>query len=100
MTLPEYVTRVDATTYRIRVWIQPGAKKSQLAGPYQGSLKIRIQAPPVENKANRELIGFLARMLGVKPNRISLESGKTVRKKTILVHNAEPLAWKRLEGER
>jgi hypothetical protein len=97
VTLPDFVSRVDAGRYRIRVWVQPGAKRNQIAGFHRGCLKVRIQAPPVENKANRELIGFLAGLLGLRPNRMSLESGQAGRKKVILVQHGGPLPWQRLE---
>ena len=35
------------------VWVQPGAKKSAVVGTYQGRLKLKIQAPPVDGKANK-----------------------------------------------
>jgi uncharacterized protein (TIGR00251 family) len=45
--------------------IQPGAKRTEVAGLYGDALKIRLAAPPVDGKANAALISFLAERLGV-----------------------------------
>lgn len=71
----------------LHVRVVPGAKKSQLAGEEGGRLKVRIQAPPVEGKANRELLRLLARELGLKKNRIALISGERSRDKKLLLKN-------------
>lgn len=76
---------------QIRIWVQPGAKKTELAGLYQGCIKIRLKAPPVDNKANRELVAFLAHTLGLKPRHIRLTSGQNSRKKIFHIQmDAQP----------
>jgi len=72
------------------VRVVPGAKKSQLAGEEGGRLKVRIQAPPVEGKANRELLRLLARELGLKKNRIALIAGERSRNKELLLKDMSP----------
>lgn len=69
----------------LKVRVVPGAKKSEIAGESGGRLKIRLQAPPVEGKANRELIKFLAGALGLKKNRVSLAGGERSREKSVLL---------------
>ena len=49
----------------LRLHIQPGAKKTEIAGLHGEALKIRLAAPPVDGKANACLVEFLARQLGV-----------------------------------
>ena len=65
--------------------IQPGAKKTEIAGLYGDALKIRLAAPPVDGKANAALIGFLAERLGVAKTAVSLKSGQTSRRKVFEV---------------
>jgi uncharacterized protein (TIGR00251 family) len=65
--------------------IQPGAKKTEVAGLYGDALKIRLAAPPVDGKANAALIGFLAERLGVAKAAVSLKSGQTSRRKVLEV---------------
>jgi uncharacterized protein (TIGR00251 family) len=50
-----------------------------------GLLRVRIAAPPVKGKANRELISFLSRLLKVAPEAITITRGHTSRNKTISV---------------
>ena len=64
--------------------VQPGAARSEIAGwEPDGALRLRLQAPPVEGRANRALIEFLADALGVKRSAIRLVHGATARRKLI-----------------
>lgn len=63
--------------------IQPGAKKSEVAGVHGDALKIRLAAPPVDGKANAALIDFLAARLGLSKSQLSLKSGQTSRRKVL-----------------
>lgn len=72
----------------LAVHVQPGAKRTQLAGLHGGALKIRLAAPPVEGRANAALIEFVADRLGVPRNRVTLLSGTTSRHKVLRVEGA------------
>ena len=74
-----------ATGATFRVRIQPGASKNEIVRVQEDALKIRISAPPVEGKANKALVNFLAKELGVKKSEIEIVSGHTSRVKTIRV---------------
>lgn len=51
-----------------------------------GSLKVRLQASPAgDPHANAELIGFLAGLLGVSPDRIEIVAGQNGRDKLVSV---------------
>ncbi len=69
----------------LRLHIQPGAKKTEVAGLHGEALKIRLAAPPVDGKANACLIAFLADRLGVAKAAISLLSGDTSRAKRVRI---------------
>ncbi|MEQ1875350.1 MAG: DUF167 domain-containing protein [Bdellovibrionia bacterium] len=68
----------------LRLQIQPQAKKSEVAGEYGERLKIRIAAPPVDGKANEELLSFLKKKLRVRSGDLSLVRGDTSRSKDVL----------------
>jgi uncharacterized protein len=68
--------------------IQPGAKKTEVAGVHGDALKIRLAAPPVDGKANAALIAFVADRLGLAKSAVSLKSGQTSRRKVIEVIGA------------
>jgi hypothetical protein len=65
--------------------IQPGAKKTEVAGPHGDALKIRLAAPPVDGKANAALLAFLAERLGVSRTALELVSGQASRAKRVRV---------------
>jgi len=46
--------------------VQPGAKRTQAEGAHGDALKVRLAAPPVDGKANAELVRFLAEAFGVR----------------------------------
>ena len=68
--------------------IQPGAKKTEVAGEHGDALKIRLAAPPVDGKANAALSAFVADRLGVAKSSVSLKSGQTSRRKVLEVTGA------------
>jgi len=83
----------------LQVKVVPGAKKTAFAGIVADRLKIRLQAPPVEGKANRELLRFLAAELGMKKNRLSLAAGEKSRDKAVLLSGiSETEAGERLRN--
>ncbi len=69
----------------LELHVQPGARRSEFAGLHGGRLKLRIQAPPVEGKANAALLRFLAEACGVPVSRLTLERGSGGRHKRVRV---------------
>lgn len=67
--------------------IQPGAKKTEVAGLHGDALKIRLHAPPVDGKANAALVEFLSARLKVSRRQITLQSGQTARRKQLKVED-------------
>ena len=80
----------------MRVRAQPGARKSEFAGLADDRLRIRLAAPAVENKANKELVAFLAKALGLRPSRVTLLSGETGRQKLLHIESDDEPDWKKL----
>jgi uncharacterized protein (TIGR00251 family) len=73
----------------LAVRVQPGAKKTAIAGVYGESaaaqLKIAVQAPPVEGRANEVLLAFLARTFDLSKSAVDLVGGASSRSKVILL---------------
>ncbi len=69
----------------ISLHIQPGAKREAVAGLFGTSLKIALNAPPVDGKANAALLRFLAGKLGIPKRQIELCSGASSRDKRVFV---------------
>lgn len=77
--------RADGDGVVLTLHIQPGAKKTEVAGLHGEALKIRLAAPPVDGKANDCLIVFLAKRLGLPKSRVALVAGETSRAKRVRV---------------
>jgi hypothetical protein len=75
---------------RLRIRAQPRASRTETAGEYGGALKIRLAAPPVDGGANRELVRFLAKALGVPKSAVTVVSGESSRNKVVEIEGADP----------
>ena len=75
--------RAGGVTFQVRV--QPRASREEIAGEYQGALKIRLTAPAVENRANEALRRFLAECLNVPLSAVKILSGEKSRTKRVQV---------------
>ncbi|MFB3906320.1 MAG: DUF167 domain-containing protein [Acidobacteriota bacterium] len=74
----------------IEVRLQPRASRNEIAGIVEQGLKIRLSAPPVEDRANRQLVDFLAETLGLPRRNIVLLHGQKSRCKTIGIRGVAP----------
>ncbi|OGN88076.1 MAG: hypothetical protein A2Z74_04370 [Chloroflexi bacterium RBG_13_46_9] len=78
------MTKQEKST-KILVQVHPSAKRNEILRFENGIWHLKIAAPPVEGKANKELVDFLSEVLKVSKSRISIEKGATSRKKLIAV---------------
>ena len=67
---------------------QPGAKASRVVGLHDDRLKLQVQAPPLENRANEALVAWLAVQLSLPRKQIEILTGQTSRQKRVLVRGA------------
>lgn len=70
---------------RLALRVQPGARRSALVGPHGERLKIAVQAPPADGRANDALLGYLAGCLDVRPGALRLVAGAASRDKSVLI---------------
>ncbi len=85
----------------LTVRIVPKANRTEIVGIEEdGTLKIRLMAPPIAGQANEELIAFLADFLGVSPADVEIVAGLDSRKKLISVMNVRAEEVERLIAER
>lgn len=71
----------------IKVKITPGSSKNKIDGVYNNALKINITAPPVEGKANKKCIDYLAKYFGVAKSKIEIISGQANKNKLIKIYD-------------
>lgn len=70
----------------LTVRVTPRARKSEFAGVMEdGTVRVRVKEPPVAGKANKALIAFLAKVLGVRRNRIEIVAGEIGLDKIVAV---------------
>lgn len=82
----------DGVTLAVRA--QPGARKTAVVGIYgegaSAQLKIAINAPPIQGRANDALIAFIAELFSLPKSAIALTSGASSRNKVFLMRGVSP----------
>ena len=84
-------------TLQLTLHVQPGASHTEVSGTHGDALKVRLAAPPVDGKANAELLRFLAEVFGVPRRNVTLVRGETSRAKVVRI--AHPAARPDLRWE-
>jgi uncharacterized protein (TIGR00251 family) len=80
-----YRLDADRNILCINVRVQPNARSTEVSGRHGEALKIRVAAPPVDARANRLLLEFIAKTLGVAMGRVRIVRGANSRRKAIEV---------------
>jgi uncharacterized protein (TIGR00251 family) len=65
--------------------VTTNTSRNEIIGFTDGVLQVRVAAPPVKGKANKELADFLSKALGVKKSSIFIVKGQTSRNKVIAI---------------
>jgi uncharacterized protein (TIGR00251 family) len=76
-----YANRKGNLVLKVKAF--PGSERNAIVGLRNGELVMRIQAPAVKGKANRELVKFLASSLSVSRSEIEILSGESSRHKLV-----------------
>ncbi len=84
--------RWDGADLLINCHLQPKASKDEFAGLHGERLKIRLTAPPMEGKANTQLLAFLGKAFGVVQSQAHLESGELNRLKRMRIQSPRRLS--------
>ena len=75
----------------IELRVQPRSHRSEIVGLHGGRLRVRLQAPPVDGRANAALVGFLAEAFAVPRAQVVIESGFAGRDKRVRIIGAPPI---------
>ena len=78
--------RDDNHNLILTLYIQPGAKHTESVGLHGDALKIKLSAPPVEGKANKALLKFLAERFQVPLCQVSIKQGARSRYKIVEIY--------------
>jgi uncharacterized protein (TIGR00251 family) len=72
------------------VRVQPRASRDEVAGVVEGALKLRIQAPAVENRANEAMVEYLAALLKTPKSAVRILGGERSRVKRVEIRGIQP----------
>ncbi len=82
--------RHDPDGLLLPVRVQPGCSRRRIEGEHAGRLKVALNAPPEQGKANKALLRLIAKLLGISRTSVVLVSGQTSRDKLLLVRGISP----------
>lgn len=89
--LPVWARRsADGRSLLLTLHVQPNAKVSAFAGRHGDALKVRVAAPAVDDRANRELLAFLRRALAAPRSALDIVHGHASRRKVVAVAGDDP----------
>ncbi|MRJ06717.1 MAG: hypothetical protein C6I01_04275 [Epsilonproteobacteria bacterium] len=82
---------MDGSWYKIsdnyallKIWVQPNASRTKILGEYNGYLKVALQVPPLEGRANGELIKLFSKKFKIPKSQIQLKGEKSRKKELTL----------------
>ena len=71
----------------IQVRVKPGARQSVLSQVEDGTWLAHVKSPPIEGKANDELVALVARHFGCRRSAVSIRSGASGRTKLVRIES-------------
>jgi uncharacterized protein (TIGR00251 family) len=80
--------RRDGRDVVLEVRVQPRASRSEFAGLHGDRVRVRLQAPPVDGRANAALVEFLAAAFRVPRACVTIEHGLAGRDKRVRIRDA------------
>ena len=92
----DYTEADGAITFGVRVVAR--ASRSEVVGEHDGTLRVRVAAPPVEGAANEELVRTLARALGVPRSAVEIVAGHQSKLKRVRARGATAAQLAELAG--
>jgi uncharacterized protein (TIGR00251 family) len=84
----DWFRRDAAGTVMVCVHAQPGARRTEVAGLHGASIKIRVAAPALEDRANAALVDYLAERFAVPRRNVTLVAGAKSREKRLEVRGS------------
>jgi uncharacterized protein len=87
--------RSDGDILLFGVRVSPSAPVTAVRGLYGDRLKVSVNAPPEDNRANRELTDALAGWLEIRRDAVRIESGRASRDKVVAVADLDEAELRR-----
>jgi uncharacterized protein len=80
--------RDDCVLFQVR--LQPRASRDEITGVIDGALKVRVQAPAIENRANEAVCEYLAGLLKTPKSAVRILGGERSRVKRVEIRGVQP----------
>jgi uncharacterized protein (TIGR00251 family) len=84
----DIISRDGCVVFKVRV--QPRASRDEVAGVIEGALKIKIQAPAIQNRANEAVCEYLATLLKTAKSAVRILGGERSRMKRVEIRGVQP----------
>lgn len=81
---------------QLRIIAKPNSKIAGVERDFEGNIRIRIQAPPIDGKANKYLVDYLSKKLALPKSAIVVEKGTTSKYKSIEIDADEAYVMQKL----
>ncbi len=75
----------------VKIKVEPRSSRAGVVGPYGDALKVKLTSPPVEGRANKELIEVLAKEFGIPKKDVEIISGQSSKNKVVRLHNIKSM---------
>jgi hypothetical protein len=75
--------RETGTGLAVPLHVQPRARRTQIAGIHNGALKVKVSAPPVDDAANRAIVEYFSKILGLPKSHVRIVAGQKSRDKLL-----------------
>lgn len=82
----------------LRVKVKPNSRIDTIEKEPDGGYKVRIREQPIEGKANRYLVSFLAKVIGIPKSSIEVAKGETSAFKTLQIAADEDVVLEKLNA--
>ncbi len=80
-----FTEKDNAIIFAVRVI--PRSSRSEIVGEFNGALKVKLNSPPVDGEANKELIALLAKNFHVSKSDVEIIGGQTSKLKQVKIIN-------------
>jgi len=87
-----------ARAVRVTIRVRPGAARTQVGGPHDGALVVRVSERAVDGRATAAALAALASALGLRPRQVTLVSGATSRTKVVEIPDEAAAAYDALRS--
>jgi uncharacterized protein (TIGR00251 family) len=72
----------------LQIRVEPRSSRPGIAGPYGDAIKVRLKSPPVDGRANSELIGLLSKEYGIPRQDVEIICGRNSKNKVVRLRGA------------